>query len=99
MKKEPTRRQQWLPYVRLIADKIALKDWTVQISESQPADRGAMASVNPCEGRKWGTIFLADGHFGESREEQRHTIVHELLHCTWPPTCTPSRKRPKTTQR
>ena len=75
-----TKRQQWLPYVRQIADSIALKDWPVEIREDPPSTAGAIASVDDSRGRKLAWIHLGDGFFSESRVEQRHTVVHELVH-------------------
>jgi hypothetical protein len=79
--KEPSRRQRWLPYVRSIADLLALKDWRIVIYESKPDGVASIAEVEAVYGRKLATICLVDRHFDHDRVEQRHTIVHELVHC------------------
>jgi hypothetical protein len=79
-KAKPTRRQKWLPYVRELADLLALKDWQVVVSEEKP-DGDAIASVNCCDGRKLATVKLSEGFFSDSIEDQRQTITHELIHC------------------
>lgn len=76
-----TRRQRWLPYVRDVADRLRLRDWRIDVSESSPNDPTASAAIWVCTGRRWAIVHFPDRYFGESREEQRHSVVHELLHC------------------
>jgi hypothetical protein len=78
--KLPTHRQQWLPYVRRIADMIALKDWQFDILEELPPT-GGILSIWPCVGRKIGTLRFGEGFLDGTPCKQRHGIVHELIHC------------------
>jgi len=78
--KEPSRRQKWLPYVRDLADRLALRDWRVVIADDAPDGSDAIASVYCCPGRKYATIRFGDVFFSDDRADQRHSIVHELVH-------------------
>ena len=33
------------------------------------------------EGQKYATVRFDDSHFSTTREQQRNTVVHELIHC------------------
>ena len=79
--KQSTRRQRWQPYVRKLADLMRLRDWRVEIAEDAPSDANAIASCNPIEGRKFAVIRLSESFFTDSRDDQRQTLAHELLHC------------------
>lgn len=57
-----------------------LSDWTLQFDEQHSSD-GTLASINCCRGRKYATIRLCYDFDQKCGEEQRHTIVHELVHC------------------
>ena len=37
--------------------------------------------MHPVEGRKYANLRLGECFLVDAAEEQRHTIVHELLHC------------------
>ena len=75
------RRQAWVPYIRDIADRLRLRDWTVRVKDDGPEGRDDHASVQCVYGRKLANIRLSDEFLGDDPEEQRHTVVHELLHC------------------
>ena len=79
-KRQPSRRQRWAPYVRQLADILRLKDWRIQVLEDLPPEN-ALASCAPVEGRKYANLRLGECFLVDAAEEQRHTIVHELLHC------------------
>ena len=79
-----TRRQKWLPYVRQIADRMALKDWQVDIHEDLPSGDG-FASVDPPHGRKIANVRFSEDFLNSNAKEQRHTVVHELVHCLQAP--------------
>jgi hypothetical protein len=79
-KPEPSRRQKWAPYVRDVADRLALKDWRVVVADDVPTDRDCLASVYCCEGRKIATIRFNDSFLEDTRDRQRHIVVHELVH-------------------
>lgn len=75
------RRQSFTPYLRRLADTLALKDWTVILKDEAPSDPDALASIVTTYGRKRATIRLGDAFLDETPESQRATLVHELIHC------------------
>jgi hypothetical protein len=77
------RRQAYLPYVRHLADLMGLKDWVISIDDDPPFNNGAIATARICEGRKNLILDLSSTFLEkeDDREYQRHTIVHELVHC------------------
>jgi hypothetical protein len=82
MKKHlPSGRERWAPYVRALADLLHLKDWEILISPQAPAGDDAIASIQPIYGRKSALLRLSEGFLTDSGPEQRHTLVHELVHC------------------
>ncbi|MCE5322134.1 hypothetical protein LLG46_02335 [bacterium] len=68
-------------YIREVADKLRLRDWEFVLKDEPPEDEDVSAEIVPIEGRKRASIYLCTGFRELSPEEQRHTIVHELLHC------------------
>lgn len=72
-------RGRWLTYVRALADRMGLKDWTITVPSGPPVGQSD-ASTWMCYGRRVARIHLPDSFVHESPEEQRDTIVHELLH-------------------
>ena len=67
-------------YVRDIADKLELRDWTTMVSREFDLPKDAAASMRVTYGRKFVTIWLGKHFFDNSPEYQRHTICHELIH-------------------
>lgn len=79
-------RADFQPYVRSLADSIGLKDWKIQISEAPPPNSdSAEASTWTAYGQRRAEIYLSDRFLGSSSEEQRDTVVHELLHLHFAP--------------
>ncbi|MCE5200832.1 MAG: hypothetical protein ABFD54_05755 [Armatimonadota bacterium] len=68
-------------YIREVADKLGLRDWELILKDESPQDEDALAEIVPVEGRKRASIYLNKNFRDLSLGEQRHTIVHELLHC------------------
>lgn len=68
-------------YVRRIADELSLRDWAFRIEFEPPENADALASIEPCEGRKLATLWVCKDFWDKSAEEQRHTIAHEMIHC------------------
>jgi hypothetical protein len=58
-----------------------LRDWTFNVSDFSPDDPNHGASVEPIYGRKFAKICLRNDFFEFSREHQRQTVTHELIHC------------------
>lgn len=76
----PERLQYWSEYIHTLAHSIRLQDWNFILDE-EPTDVNVAANTTPVYGRRvviirlhsdWDNLFTA--------EEQRHTILHELLH-------------------
>jgi hypothetical protein len=59
---------------------LRLADWTVEVQDD-PADDDVVASINPVYGRKLATLYLCADWDERPEGEQRHTLVHELIHC------------------
>ena len=72
-------RQDWLPYFRAIADRICLRDWTIQIHDD-PAQPGHFAEVERIQGRWVAMIKLGDSFMKDKESGQRDTAAHELIH-------------------
>lgn len=79
--KRLTRRQRWTSYIRQLADALHLRDWRIEVSEELPAGENSIASCQPVYGRKYAVIRLSEGFLNDDHDEQRHTVIHELLHC------------------
>lgn len=72
-------RRRLAKYVAARAVDLGLRDWEF-LFEPTPSDDGTMAQVTPTYGRRLAVVaFCADFHH-KTREEQRQTVVHELLH-------------------
>ena len=68
-------------YFRWCADTLNLRDWMIVVSHASLApDDDALACVDATYGRRHATITLSWNFAGLTREEQRHVIVHELVH-------------------
>src|SRR4051794_37550360 len=68
-------------YIRWVADHLELWDWTFRISDETTGEEHVLAEVRPAEGRKLADIIFCADFRDRAREEQRHTVAHELVHC------------------
>lgn len=69
-------------YLRSCADAMELRDWHIDYSrEELDADGDAAADVDVLYGRKRARIRLRAGFKDLPREDQRHIVAHELVHC------------------
>ena len=66
-------------YVRTLADAMGLADWKVDIRD-EACDEQYDAYVTIVPGAKWALIELQPRFLEKSDDEQRHTLVHELMH-------------------
>lgn len=67
-------------YIRTTADEMGLRDWEIRL-EDDPASEGCCASVRATYGRKLAKVYVEkDFKTAQTPEEQRDTIVHELIH-------------------
>lgn len=68
-------------YLRAIADEMGLRDWDVRL-EDEPCEPGNAATCKLTFGRKLAKVYVEkDFRSAQTPEEQRDTIVHELVHC------------------
>jgi hypothetical protein len=74
-------RRALADYIRTIADEMGLRDWDVQL-EPEPCGDGNAAHMRATFGRKLAKISVEkDFKTAQTPEEQRDSIVHELVHC------------------
>lgn len=72
--------------MRDIRDRMRLQAWDIEVVE-QPADDGSALDIKP-DSRIWwarvrvGSFFQNNDDIRNTPEEQRQTVVHELLHLT-----------------
>ena len=76
-----TRRARFAEYVSRIAGDMRLRDWKLFIGEDVPSGDDTTADCYPIPGRKYATIRFSESFLRDTPEDQRHTIVHELIHC------------------
>lgn len=69
-------------YIRQIADIAGLRDWTFIVKREATTAEDAVASVERVYGRKLAVIYFCDDFRHQiSDDQQRYTVIHELLHC------------------
>lgn len=67
-------------YMREVADRMELRDWHLDLSHDPPAQDDAYASCEPIYGQHRTVLRFAHGFRDRDPEDQRHTVVHELVH-------------------
>lgn len=77
---DQARRDFWLHYLRMLANRMELRDWTVALS-ARPCEDGANAEIDRHRNHKYASISLCVGFDQRSDEDNRLTLVHELIHC------------------
>jgi len=77
----PFTRAACEAYLAELQRALRLRDWTIEIDWGRPADSGYLASVGMIPDRRVAKVWLGEGFEAKPREEQRGTLVHELLHC------------------
>ena len=68
-------------YIRARADDLALRDWTFVVRHDPPTEQAALAETTPIEGRRHAALRFCVEFRELTDDEQRHVVVHELLHC------------------
>lgn len=69
-------------YLRFAADRVGLRDWAFNLRWTYyDQDDEAMAAVKVVRGQKRATVFLAKDFADFPEPQQRHALIHELLHC------------------
>jgi hypothetical protein len=67
-------------YLHALAQRLILADWVVELKR-EPAEDGAIASVCVWDVENYASVYLRwPDFFHKSRDSQRETLVHELLH-------------------
>jgi hypothetical protein len=66
-------------YVAYVRDKLGLHTWSIHI-EHRPCSKHHQASICPVYGRTHAVLRLCRTWPDVSPKEQRHTVIHELLH-------------------
>jgi hypothetical protein len=74
------QRKQFGSYVRELADLMGLRDWTVHVSPDLPDNPKHGAEADCTFGRKIVSVAFSDAFFRTSRDSQRATVCHELVH-------------------
>lgn len=75
---------EFLQWARTCANTLGLSDWEVEIrEESLPDDTLGRCFVS--RARLHARILIGESFVEASPEEQRATMVHELLHCHYAP--------------
>lgn len=69
-----------LSYVGEARNALYLQAYEVNLRRDEPSDRTALASVEPVDGRLVANLYIAPGFWSQTPEEQRQTVVHELVH-------------------
>lgn len=67
-------------YTRKLADMMELCDWTIELSKD-PAPNDAYGHMLETYGRKLAVISVCKDFRELNAGIQRHTIIHELVHC------------------
>ncbi len=75
------RHREVTKYIYSLQELLALKDWTVELSFEEPDEESTLGSTTCTYGRKNAIIRVAPEFHELSLYDQRHIIVHELLHC------------------
>lgn len=73
------RKLSTVEYTRQIAVSMGLGGWTIEQS-ADPASDGCFAEIEPTYGQRHAKLALCPNWDDLPPEEQRDTIVHELLH-------------------
>lgn len=75
------RRRYWGEYARDLADRMELRDWTVNIVNEPPGHDEWGASAECRYGRKFVNIRFCNSFDEWEPDNQRSTLTHELIHC------------------
>lgn len=66
-------------YINILAEMLDLGHWDIFLTHASAKD-DTNASIHPVYGRHVAALSVNKGWFSYSREVQRNTILHELLH-------------------
>jgi hypothetical protein len=74
------QRKSLLRYLGGITAYLGLTEWEVRLADEPCEDPSHAATVQCVPGRKIATIQLAADWFTQSPAQQRHVLIHELIH-------------------
>lgn len=82
------RRPKLDAYIRTLADGMRLGAWDIEVADREPEEDDAVLSTDPDLSHHWAPIFvrvnpthkLTTVFWDETPSEQRHDLVHELIH-------------------
>lgn len=77
-------RKALLNYIRWAANELELRDWTITLDRA-PCASNLMGHVHCTNGARDLQIAVNADFKDYTPEEQRETIVHELVHVHWDP--------------
>ncbi len=71
--------------VRLIADSLGLRDWTINLNYEPDENPNALASVSCTYGRRIATVTFCSDWWERDLHERHHVLIHEMLHVVTDP--------------
>lgn len=79
-------------YIATLQPLVGLAHWRIEVADEPPEEEGAVAFFHRWP-RAWGaTLYFSAEHFCQSPEEQRDTVVHELVHASLENLCVAARE-------
>lgn len=70
-----------IAYVRLLASRMGLGRWDIRLGKNLPKIGDALAHIDIAERQERASIHFNPILKHYSKEDQRQTVVHELVHC------------------
>lgn len=75
------RRKVVLEHVQVLAPTLRLADWDIRLDFDNPASEDSDAQIFRNDGQKRATVRFGPAFLTLSADDQRQTLVHELVHC------------------
>jgi hypothetical protein len=76
------QRRALAEYIRWVADALELRDWTITL-DHEPCEEHLMGHVHCTNSARNLSIAVNASFLDYTPEDQRETIVHELVHAHW----------------
>jgi len=73
-------RRSFLKYLEMIAEEFGLRDWQLYAHFDEDLGDGVSAATACVDNRRVAHVKFAPSFFNLRPEEQRETVLHELLH-------------------
>ena len=67
-------------YIAFLASHLGLNDWSIRLMPQVCENPNHAATVVCTPGRKIAQVTLAEDWLEQTPEEQRHVLIHELIH-------------------